>query len=469
MKSSKRFQISLRTFLVIVLLFGTALGIWIGIIQPVRSQWAAVAPILKLGGRVETSPSKIPNWMKSILPAGQTENVEAVFFNYQAATNESIEALERLPHLRRLYLQRAQLNSEHLKTIARLQHLERLSIWGNEKLNNNDLIPLANLENLQVLDIHQCRSADWKALLPFCENQKIRIVQSFARPGLGNANSTRLNDLKTVERFFSPFQRTSLDSSNVSDLKRSLERFPKVTNVWVSFEDEIESTYFTQLLEISRAEPLEIILYPNFSPHASRQSRVRRAISLAWEQLGPHCDSLKIETESQHPDVNQLIFRYTKDAKHVEVSFFISSEFKIPASFFEQLPMLPNIEIFTLLRHNDNLIPGMEQVLEKIPNVTKVSSYRAGKWQSKFWDWLSRLEKVEQLSIIHSTVAPEGIPSDFPGNSQLRKTLTELNIEMYVYDSELAHRFMNACPQLKSLKFNTREVERNDKGGLRVR
>jgi len=420
MKSSKRFQISLRTFLVIVLLFGTALGIWIGIIQPVRSQWAAVAPILKLGGRVETSPSKIPNWMKSILPAGQTENVEAVFFNYQAATNESIEALERLPHLRRLYLQRAQLNSEHLKTIARLQHLERLSIWGNEKLNNNDLIPLANLENLQVLDIH-------------------------------------------------PFQRTSLDSSNVSDLKRSLERFPKVTNVWVSFEDEIESTYFTQLLEISRAEPLEIILYPNFSPHASRQSRVRRAISLAWEQLGPHCDSLKIETESQHPDVNQLIFRYTKDAKHVEVSFFISSEFKIPASFFEQLPMLPNIEIFTLLRHNDNLIPGMEQVLEKIPNVTKVSSYRAGKWQSKFWDWLSRLEKVEQLSIIHSTVAPEGIPSDFPGNSQLRKTLTELNIEMYVYDSELAHRFMNACPQLKSLKFNTREVERNDKGGLRVR
>jgi len=51
----------------------------------------------------------------------------------------------------------------------------------------------------------------------------------------------------------------------------------------------------------------------------------------------------------------------------------------------------------------------------------------------------------------------------------LRKTLTELNIEMYVYDSELAHRFMNACPQLKSLKFNTREVERNDKGGLRVR
>ena len=428
-------------------------------IEPIRNQWAAVEPILNMGGRVETSPSKIPNWMKRLLPEGQTENIDAVFFNYRRATDEAIEALEKLPYLRRLYVEQASLNSKHLETISRLKKLERLSIWGNEKLTNDDLTPLANLGNLEVLDIHRCTSADWKSLLPFSENQNIKIVQSFP---VSDFEPAELDDLKSVERFCGPYRRPNLISSRAADLKKLLENFPEVSYVWVSFEDEIDSTYFTQLLEISREQPFEIVLYapqPKNLPPTSPQLRVRHAIRSAWEQLGPQCDSLGIETCSTYPDANSLIFRYTKDAIPVKVSIYIQSEIGIPESFFKQLPVLPGVETFTMKSDGDNLITGIEYVLEKIPNVTEVNCLRAEKWHREFWDQLTKLEKVEKLTISNS-MNVFFVPTDFPDKFLSRKTLTELNVKVsrYDHDPDLKGRFQNACPNLKSFMVNERQL-----------
>ena len=475
MKSSKRFRIqfSLRTFLVVVLVSGTAMGIWVGMIQPINNQWAAVEPILKLGGRVETSPSKIPSWMKRILPEGKTENIEAVFFNYQPATNEAIEALERLPHLKRLYVEKASLSPKHLETIAKLENLERLSIWGNRNLKNDDIAALADLEKLEVLDLHACPESDWIALVPFVDNQKIRIVHSFYYFNFEVAHTAQPDKLKTIKRFFMPLQDVTLMAVQSSDLKTLLEHFPTVSSVWLSYEGELDSTYFTDLLEIRRDKPLKITLYAarakNLPPVSSR-TQVSRTIRLAWEKLGPHCDSLGIETASRHPgNTNQLTFGWTKDQAPIKVSVFIDSDLEIPENFFKQLPALPDVQTFSLNSYGDDLIPGMEHVLKKFSGVTEVNSYQAGKWQTKFWDWLAKLDKVEKLSITNSSTALQGVPEDLPEKFLLRKTLTELEIQLYCYDSEVAGRFLKACPQLKSFKFNYREVKRDGKGGVIAR
>ena len=468
-KRSKRFrfQFSLRTFLVVVLLLGATLGIWVGMVQPIRNQWAAVEPILELGGRVETSPSDIPNWLKRLLPAGQTENIEAVFFNYHKATDEAVVALEKLPHLKRLYVEKAQLNSKHLKTIAKLKNLERLSLWDTGNLSNDDLTPLAKLENLEVLDMHGYGKANWKVLLPFRENQKIKIVQRLIYDGITIDDLSQLEDLKSVERFCEPLNSVCFNRCQISDLKKLLQYFPTIHSVWISFEGEIEPTYFSQLLQVSHDEPLEITLYnhqANNQPATS--SQIRHLIRAAWDQLGPHCDLLGVETGN---DRNQLILGFTKDMARLEVSIFINSD--ISPRFFKQLPMLPDVLIFKLIGYGGYLAPGMEHVLEKIPNVTEVDTFQASKYLTKFWGWLPNLEKVEKLTMRydHTYTPSKALPRDFPEKFLLRKTLTELDISINRFETEVAKRFLDACPKLESFQFSGRKVSRDGKGGIRAR
>ena len=465
MKPSKwyRIQFSLRTLLVFTLLVGAAGGIWVGTIAPIRNQWIAAEPIFELGGRVETSPSNIPAWAKRLLPEGQTENIEAVFFNRQPATDEAIEALEKLPHLRRLYAERAQLTPEHIETIAGLKNLERLSVYGNENLLNEDLARLANLKNLEILDMHYCRNADWKALLPFRDNDKIKIVESFVGRSVRIKDPTRLDEFKSVSRFFPDLALVTLNSNLGSDLKKLLEYFPKVVNVRISFDDELDSIYFEQLLKVRRDEPFEVMFIKYRQDDLpSQKLRVQNAIRLAWEQLGPRCDSLEIKTNGTHPDSNTLTFENTKGGTKFKVSIRAGSELKISEAFFENLPMLPNVETLTLNCWINGLIPGIKHVLEKIPNVTDVAANRANDWNRDFWDQLAKYEKVEKLAIFNDTTQAFFVPEVFPEKFMSRKTLTRLHVQLTHWDRELVERMQKACPQLKSFSLNGRQrIEAN--------
>jgi len=90
----RRFRFSLLSFFVIVTLIGVSMGVWLGMIGPIRSQWRSAEIILESGASLETSPSSIPRWMKSLLPEGQCDNIVAVDFKRQNATDAAIKALE---------------------------------------------------------------------------------------------------------------------------------------------------------------------------------------------------------------------------------------------------------------------------------------------------------------------------------------------------------------------------------------
>ena len=101
-----RFQFNLLTFLLLVSAIGVAAGVWMSWIEPVRSQWAAVQSFVERGAEVETSPSKLPDWMKSFLASGQTENIETLSFTYKTLEPDDLKCLSRLRYLKRLNLYR---------------------------------------------------------------------------------------------------------------------------------------------------------------------------------------------------------------------------------------------------------------------------------------------------------------------------------------------------------------------------
>ena len=118
MAKKRLFQFSLRTMLVLFLAAGICGGVWTRLIAPVRQQWAAIEPILDLGGRIETKPSNVPEWLEFLLEEGKTEVIEAVYFrcpdHLQPATDKTIEALKGLPHVKTLEIQQARLKPKHI-------------------------------------------------------------------------------------------------------------------------------------------------------------------------------------------------------------------------------------------------------------------------------------------------------------------------------------------------------------------
>ena len=132
-----RFQFNLLAVLLLVSVVSVGAGVWINWVEPVRVQWAAVEPMLEQGAYVTTSPSDLPRWMKSVLPEGKTENIEALFFTEtKSLKSDDLKCLARLPHLRQLCLEGCELDDAGVAWIADCPTIEELTIKDNDKVTD---------------------------------------------------------------------------------------------------------------------------------------------------------------------------------------------------------------------------------------------------------------------------------------------------------------------------------------------
>lgn len=194
MKSFKRFRFSLLSFLVFFTLAGVSFGVWLGMAEPILRQWRSAGVLLDAGAMIETAPSSIPSWVKSLLPEGQCDNIVAVDFKRQNATDAAIKALENLPHLQRLYLQRTNLQPAHIDSIVGLPEIKTLSVWGNSALREDDIGKLAEIDSLELVDFHVNAAntidrnpvLNWKVLLPFAERPDLRVKHDCVEPNISH-------------------------------------------------------------------------------------------------------------------------------------------------------------------------------------------------------------------------------------------------------------------------------------------
>jgi len=459
-KTSFRFRFSLRALLMLTVLLSVVGGVWVGMIEPIRNEWRTVEPILALGGRTETKPSNLPNWLEGLLPEGKTENIEAVFFNYKPATDEAISALEKLPHLRRLYVERSNLQPHHIDSIAKLKQLRRLSIWS-QQLKTVDLKKLSQLKNLDIIDIHDCYPADWRTLLAFRDHSKTKIIHSFYAEKI---TAEEIDELLSIKHLLISKRSPYLASSDVDDLKKLRERFPEPQHVTVEPDRKLEEEYFRKCMKLCQANPFGLTVYPGWGdvrfPDKQLQERAVDIVRQAWEQLGPQCKQLIIKTDSGHPHNSyHLTFccPHTEET-NIQIGISFGNEQHIPPQYFESLPPLPNIESLVFQAGRDQLVGGVEHVLAKLPNLTQVESNSAYLWHRSFWQALAKMRNIEKLTINTNDSFEHGLPENFPNDFAFRETLKQLSVKVNDPKSEELEKIKSAFPNLQS--FNGKELKK---------
>ena len=479
MAKKRLFQFSLRTMLVLFLVAGICGGVWNQLIAPVRQQWAAIEPILDMGGRVETKPSNIPEWLKFLLPEGKTENIEAVYFQcpitaeeyttgviqFQYATDEAIEALEHLPHLRHLNLEQAQLKSKHIDTIVKLAQLEHLEMAQNRDLTEADLSKLACLENLSFLDISYC-GGDWRTLLAFRKNLGIQIRHSVSQEAISSITSADIDDRLAIKHLLALSRHDSptMKGADASILEKVRLLAPKSETLAVELTDEIDLAFLREFRRLNHEKTFKLDLRPD-SASDMADKRMNGAIGLVWKEFGSIGNDLIVSTVGGSPATNHFIFRSTAQTEAFEIDVSFNKDLELSSNLIEELHDLPNIQLFVFNCYGENQIQlaRMESLLYKIPNVTEVKTRRPGNNLQAFWRPLSQMKNVQRFSIKATRLgASDAFPKNFPNDFELRDTLTHFTMDVYYPKENEIKNLIKALPNLESFKHLGKEMLKPD-------
>ena len=225
-----------------MMLIGCGIGTWLGIVEPINREWKSVEPLIARGGRVETVDSNVPKFLGSFFHNGKTSHIEAVFANKKNVSVHEIRALQCLPKLKRLYLERTGLTDEHLVEIGKLTSLERLSLWANHELTDDGLDSLKPLSKLQVIDITNNIGLSWRAIPAL----KKRVVEvRHATEGLGV--EYRAGDWEDLELACIEPDLLILDDPDEKELVRVLTRFDP-TSIYLKIKSSALSNQVLDLI-----------------------------------------------------------------------------------------------------------------------------------------------------------------------------------------------------------------------------
>jgi hypothetical protein len=177
----RRFKISLRTLMILILVLGTGLG-WH--VNKAREQLAAVAAVQRNGGWVhydyEFVNGKLtagrqpwaPRWLRAVIGDAFFREISQVSLVYDDATgtrfdNQNLEPcddllarLARQTRLKELLLQKTQATDLGLKQIGKMTSLEKLFIWDGASVTDAGVAHLAKLKNLTHIHISRSNLSD---------------------------------------------------------------------------------------------------------------------------------------------------------------------------------------------------------------------------------------------------------------------------------------------------------------------
>ncbi|MEM7313185.1 MAG: hypothetical protein AAF497_08540 [Planctomycetota bacterium] len=460
-----RFQFSLRLLLFVMFVVVMVGGTWLSSIRPILAQWKAVEPIMELDGRVETVPSNLPGWLKGIMPTGKTENIEAVFFQYRSATDEAIDALAKLPHLRRLYVEKTNLQPRHIEKIAQLDRLERLSLWDQTSLSNADVAKLSRLSNLDVLNMEHCRGVDWRVLLAFRDLPKTKIKHTLMHGAATDVELEEYENLLSVQDRLAEIKLFSCHDWDANQLEKTLEMFPDIRSIWLSFSKPVDEALMPAFLKLGYETDVELyITIDRKHENVSMEQRRRHygdALKKLWATFGPLSDEIEIKANSQYPPSNRLILRRNAagDVKEKQVVVYVDDAANLPASLFESLSPLPSISSLVFQMDDGSPVEILESVFAKTPNVRQLEGHQIDSKCETFWRPAAKFRKLETLSVIYhgrlhdeQAVAESVVPIVFLGDCQSRETLTKLELNVAV-DKGWLKLLRYAFPKLEELTY----------------
>ncbi len=157
-------RFSLRGLLLLTTLCCILLGIWSVVIEPFRSQWAAIGAVADLKGTYKTELAEGSPWRRwlvtSVLGDDKFVQVTAVNLERTVAGDDTLALLGGLRELRELNLDRTRVTDKGLASLANLPRLQTLSLRYTQ-VTDDGLSILASLpEGLRVLALTGTRVTD---------------------------------------------------------------------------------------------------------------------------------------------------------------------------------------------------------------------------------------------------------------------------------------------------------------------
>jgi len=170
------YQYTLRTLLIVVTAAGCGLG-WLGWkVREARQQQAAVAAILKLGGRVSydyqfdaagsflsSGAPPGPEWLHALLGDDFFRSVYQIDFlsllRDSTLTDANLERLKGLSQLKELFLSSTHVTDAGLEHLKGLTNLEVLAL-GSTRVTDAGLQYLTQLTKLEALDLNCTQVSD---------------------------------------------------------------------------------------------------------------------------------------------------------------------------------------------------------------------------------------------------------------------------------------------------------------------
>jgi hypothetical protein len=223
-------RFSLRTFFVLLTIF----GVWLGIkINAARRQHEAVEAVRKMGGGVgydyqiatpvsfsnglefdENKPPPAPKWLRDLLGVDFFSTVVGVEFQNAAINDKTLESVVGLPKLQSVKFDNAHIDP---KNSARL-----------DLVANPGIAAFAKLEHLQcVLYDGDLSGNSWSLVLPFGHLRELIICHK--QPGGGKAHfdnhaMEQIGKLGSLEKLIIVgFDLTDMDVKNLQNLSNLQE------------------------------------------------------------------------------------------------------------------------------------------------------------------------------------------------------------------------------------------------------
>ena len=366
-----------------LVIFGTGIfvGVWVKTVQPIRSQWQAAEPLLKLGAEIETVPSGMPRLLTFFMEEGKTDYIVGVNFRRQQATDEAVAALPQLPRLKRLYMERTGATDQHCEEIATIKTLERLSLWGTE-VTDRGVQLLTKLPNLEIVDVTQTR-VNWRSDLHFQDFPHIEFKGDFR----GDIYEVAPSALESITRLNQPVRSINLINPNDSDIQKAIDILPALKSITLRGNlTEVTPVGMAKLRDCKRLISISIGQIGKSIRNSDSKLEIIGTVCQVWGPL-----ATKVSFIQHELNYLEVSFDFAEGA---QVHFTIDAERFLPIDF-EAIEGLEQLEMLNLVGFNRNTIG----VLKSMPNLKHLSISQVIVVLDQYAGEIAHVEKLETFKI----------------------------------------------------------------------
>ncbi|MCA9153169.1 MAG: hypothetical protein KDA38_00215 [Planctomycetales bacterium] len=151
-------RLRLATLLLLITAACLGLAFRQAYLAPYARQAVAVVKLREMGATVEFEPAQ-PEWLAPLVGRDEFQDVFRVHMEHRNVTDDQLNVLLDLPHVRYLYLAGNPITDEGVRNLLPLKNVRRLSLWRTN-ITDTAMEYISRNRDLEALDVHATAVSD---------------------------------------------------------------------------------------------------------------------------------------------------------------------------------------------------------------------------------------------------------------------------------------------------------------------